>query len=358
MTGLNVNLGERSYKIYVSPAFNNLLNILSSYKLSKALLVTDSNVGRLHSEECTEQIKHAGIEVVNFVFPAGEASKNLKTVEDIYKICKDNKFERNDAIIALGGGVVGDLAGFAAATYLRGINFIQLPTSVIAQCDSSVGGKVGVDFEGGKNLVGAFYQPKTVYINVDTLKTLPEREYISGFAEVIKHGVIQDAEFFRYLEENVDGIQARNNDVLAYVVRSNCSIKAKVVELDERENYLRAILNFGHTVGHAIESVLEFSLLHGECVALGIVAACSISRTMGLINEEDMGRIVALLQKIKLPTMHEGLNVQKVYDQMLFDKKISGGKVNFILPKRIGEVVQCNEVNENTIKDSIQRLLL
>jgi len=233
-----------------------------------------------------------------------------------------------------------------------------LEVLTLFKCDSSVGGKVGVDFERGKNLVGAFYQPKVVYINVDALKTLPEREYISGFAEVIKHGVIQDAEFFTYLEENVDEIQKRNNDVLAYVVRNNCSIKARVVELDERENYLRAILNFGHTVGHAIESVLEFSLLHGECVALGIVAACSISRTMGLINEEENKKIVNLLQKFKLPTHYNNLDVQKVYEQMLFDKKMSSGKLNFILPKRIGEVVQCNEINENIIKDSIQRLVL
>lgn len=356
MTGLTVNLGERSYPIHISSGFNNIGKVVASIRPGKVLVVTDSNVEKFHASSCIEEIQKEGREVFKFVFPAGEGSKNLSTVKEIYSVCMENKFERKDAIIALGGGVAGDIAGFAAATYLRGVNFIQVPTSLIAQCDSSVGGKVGVDFEGGKNLVGSFYQPNAVFININTLKTLPEREYVSGLAEVIKHSIIQDKDFFRYLEENTDGILNRSDEVLSYVVKINCSIKAKVVELDEREDYLRAILNFGHTVGHAIESVLNFSLLHGECISLGIAAACSIARKLGIVSKRDTERIIALLSDMRLPVVYKNLDTEKVYNQMYFDKKISEGKLNFILPKRIGEVIQCNDVPQDVIKESIKEL--
>lgn len=356
MTGLNVNLGDRSYKIQITNGFDGLGKVLSPLKQGKALLVTDSNIDKLYSEYCMEQIRSIGAKATKFVFPAGEKSKNLETIKDIYRVCKENKFERHDTIVALGGGVVGDLAGFAASTYLRGVNLVQVPTSLVAQCDSSVGGKVGVDFEGAKNLVGNFYQPRLVYINIDTLKSLPEREYISGLAEVIKHGIIQDLDFFRYLEDNITGILAREEGVLSYVVRTNCTIKARIVEIDEKESYLRAILNFGHTVGHAIESVLEFSLLHGECVSLGMVAASDISRSMKLMSSSDIDRIKGLLKNLNLPTSYKDIEAQKVLKQMYLDKKISGGRLNFILPKRIGEVVQFNEVPEETILRAIKQL--
>ena len=357
MTGLTVNLGERSYPIYISLDFNDLAKVISSSKAGKVLVVTDSNVDTLYSEHCFEVINKTGLRCTKFVFPAGEASKNLGTVGGIYQHCKENGFERQDMIIALGGGVVGDLAGFAAATYLRGINFVQVPTSLIAQCDSSVGGKVGVDFQGGKNLVGAFYQPKAVYIDVNTLNTLPEREFVSGFAEVIKHGAIQDKDFFRYLEDNCEEILARKEGVMSYVVRTNCSIKARIVEIDEKESDLRAILNFGHTVGHAIESVLDFSLLHGECIALGMISACNIAENLGIADKQNLERIMKLLSNLKLPTYYKGLNIERVYKQMYLDKKISGGKLNFILPRKIGEVVQSNEVPESMIIQSIEALL-
>ncbi len=356
MTGLTVNLGERSYPIHISSGFDNIGKVVASIRPGKVLVVTDSNVERLHANSCIEEIRKEGLEVLKFVFPAGEVSKNLGTVKEIYSVCMENKFERKDTIVALGGGVAGDIAGFAAATYLRGVNFIQVPTSLIAQCDSSVGGKVGVDFEGGKNLIGSFYQPNAVFININTLKTLPEREYISGLAEVIKHSVIKDKDFFRYLEENTDEILNRRDEVLSYVIKINCSIKSKVVETDERENYLRAILNFGHTVGHAIESVLNFSLLHGECISLGIAAACSIARKMSIVSKQDTERIIALLSGMRLPVVYKNLDTEKVYNQMFFDKKISEGKLNFILPKRIGEVIQCNDIPKDVIKEAIKQL--
>lgn len=357
MSGLIVNLGERSYQIHISPSFENLSEILVPYKQSKVLVVTDSNVDGLYSNLCIEQIEKAGLQAFKFVFPAGEESKNLKTVSDIYKYCKENKFERKDIIIALGGGVAGDMAGFAAATYLRGIDFIQVPTSVIAQCDSSVGGKVGVDFEGSKNIIGAFHQPKTVYININTLKTLPEREFISGLAEVVKHGVIRDEDFFKYLEENVRGILHKREDTLSHIVKTNCSIKAGVVEIDERESGLRAILNFGHTVGHAVESESGFALLHGECVSLGMAAACSIAKKMGMLDNEASDRVVSLLERLNLPVRHKGLDVERVFAQMYYDKKIAGGRLTFVLPVRIGEVVQSREVSDGIIKEAIMELM-
>jgi 3-dehydroquinate synthase len=359
MKEVSVNLEDRSYKIYIASDFDHLIEKIKSFKLgSKALIVTDSNVDRLYSQECYDLIGEAGLEVSKFVFPAGETGKNLDTVKDIYQACMENKFERQDTIIALGGGVVGDIAGFAAATYLRGINFIQLPTSLIAQCDSSVGGKTGVDFQGGKNLVGAFYQPKAVYINVNALKTLPEREYISGLAEVVKHAVILDKQFFDFLEEKAEEILSRDSEVLENIVGINCSIKARVVESDEKENNLRAILNFGHTIGHAIESVLNFSLLHGECVALGMVAACHIASKIEILDKREAYRVINLLERLKLPVKCENLDMAAVHKQMAYDKKNTAGKINFILPKKIGEVERLSNVREEIVLESIKALTM
>ena len=354
MNEVPVNLGERSYKINISSGFDHLTEKIKAFNLgSKVLIVTDSNVDRFYAQDCIAILSKAGLEISKFVFPAGEANKNLNTVKDIYQACMENKFERQDTIIALGGGVVGDIAGFATATYLRGINFIQLPTSLIAQCDSSVGGKTGVDFEGGKNLVGAFYQPKAVYINVNALQTLPEREYISGLAEVVKHAIVRDKHFFEFIEQNAGKILLRDSEVLEHVVGINCSIKARVVESDEKENNLRAILNFGHTIGHAIESVLKFSLLHGECVALGMVAACHIASKIEIMEKREANRVLSLLETLKLPVKCGNLDIEAVNKQMAYDKKNTAGKNNFILPKRIGEVVSLSDVEEEIIREAI-----
>lgn len=346
---------ERSYPIYFRHDFKDLLNVLNKKKVwSNILVVTDSNVNDQYGQEIQNLISNAGKQVSTFVFQAGEQSKTLQAISDIYTMCINNRLDRNSLIIALGGGVTGDMAGFAAATYMRGIQFVQVPTSLLAQVDSSVGGKVGVDFQGTKNIIGAFHQPALVYINVSTLKTLPRREFIAGMAEVIKHGVIYDGDFFSFLESNIDKILSLDSPTLQYVIRTNCEIKAQVVQQDETEQGLRAILNFGHTVGHAIESVLNFELLHGECVSLGMVAAGRIAHHMGIFSLQDYERMVQLLQRVGLPTKLELVNPERIYDEMLKDKKKTDHLLKFILPVGIGEVIQSTIVTKEMIFDVLK----
>ncbi len=357
MNKFNINLGERSYPIYITSDYSSIGKCIAGARLGgRLVLVTDTNVERHQSAECIAALKSSGYEVVKFVIPAGEKSKNINTVTDIYKFMIDQRLDRSSAVIALGGGVVGDITGFAAATFLRGINFVQIPTSSLAQADSSVGGKVGVDFEGSKNIVGAFYQPRLVYINVNTLRTQPKKEFISGFAEIIKHGIIRDADFFEYIDYNTEKIFSFNEDVLQYITKTNCSIKGSIVEQDEKESGLRAILNFGHTIGHAIESVYDFEYLHGECVSLGMAGAFKMARRLEMVREDVVRRVEDALVKIGLPVRLEGIDVQSVFNQMFYDKKIKNGRLQFVLPKGIGEVVQCAIDDEALIKSSISDL--
>ncbi|HHV28669.1 3-dehydroquinate synthase [Acetivibrio mesophilus] len=358
MLKLNVNLQDRSYPIYINTDYAQIDKCIHSARLTgKLVLITDTNVDRYQAQECEKAFFEAGYEISKFAIPAGEENKNLETVRDIYKYLLSLKLDRSATLIALGGGVVGDITGFAAATFLRGINFVQIPTTLLAQSDSSVGGKVGVDFEGSKNIVGAFYQPKFVYINVNSLKTLPERELRSGLAEVVKHGIIMDDEFYEYIDYNVHKIFNYDESVLQYIAKKNCSIKASVVEKDEKEGDLRAILNFGHTIGHAIETVMDFSLLHGECVSLGIIGAMRMSQYLEMIDEHTVNRVKGTLEKIGLPTRLEGIDVDSVYRQMFYDKKIKGNKLTFVLPrKKIGEVIQCTIDDEDLIKRVIASL--
>jgi len=355
---LNINLNERSYPIYITTDYNDLKSSLDNAKINgKVVLITDTNVDKCQSQQCMESLKRYDGEVHKYVIEAGEKSKNLDTVKDIYKFLIDLKLDRNSTLIALGGGVVGDITGFVAATFLRGINFVQIPTSLLAQSDSSVGGKVGVDFEGSKNIIGAFYQPKFVYININTLKTLPKRELQAGLAEVVKHGIIQDSDFFEYIDYNVNKIFNFDENVLQYITKVNCSIKGSVVEKDEKESGLRAILNFGHTIGHAIETVMDFELLHGECVALGMIGAFKMAQYLEMVEPEIVEKVQNTLMKIGLPVRLEGIDVDKVYNQMFYDKKVKGDKLNFILPrKNIGEVIQCIIDDEALIKRAISDL--
>jgi 3-dehydroquinate synthase len=354
---LNVNLKERSYPIYLTTDYSKIGECVFREKVNgKIVVITDTNVDRYQSHECISALQGLGCEVYKYIFEAGEKSKTLDTVKDIYKFLSDLKLDRSSTLIALGGGVVGDVTGFAAATFLRGIEFVQVPTSLLAQADSSVGGKVGVDFEGDKNLIGAFYQPKLVYINVNTLRTLPKREFISGLAEVIKHGLILNKDFFDYVEYNLDKILELEQDVLQYIAKMNCSIKARVVEQDEKESGLRAILNFGHTIGHAVESVSGFELLHGECVSIGIAGAYKMAKYLGMVDAETEARVVATLKKAGLPVSVSGLDVDQVYSQMFADKKIKKNKLHFILPKKIGEVIECAIDDEKLIKKVISEL--
>ncbi|MFZ5988832.1 MAG: 3-dehydroquinate synthase [Bacillota bacterium] len=358
MLKLNINLGDRSYPIYITTDYKGIGKSIHNAKINgKMVLITDTNVDKYQSDECMDALKKAGCDVSKFVIEAGEKNKNLDTVRDIYKFLIDLKLDRRSTLIALGGGVVGDITGFAAATFLRGINFVQIPTTLLAQSDSSVGGKVGVDFEGSKNIVGAFYQPRFVYINVNTLRTLPKRELQSGLAEVVKHGIIRDEEFYEYIDYNVNKIFNFDEPVLQYITKVNCSIKGGVVEKDEKESDLRAILNFGHTIGHAIETVMDFNLLHGECVSLGMVGEFKMAQYLEMVDEESVERVRNTLQKIGLPTRLEGIDVESVYKQMFYDKKLVGNKLTFILPrKRIGEVIQCTIDDEALIKRVIADL--
>jgi 3-dehydroquinate synthase len=355
---LNINLNERSYPIYITTDYNDLGSSLHSAKISgKIVLITDTNVDKCQADQCMESLKTYECEIHKYVIQAGEKSKNLDTIKDIYKFLIDLKLDRDSTLVALGGGVVGDITGLAAATFLRGVNFVQIPTSLLAQSDSSVGGKVGVDFNDSKNIIGAFYQPKFVYINVNTLKTLPKRELQAGLAEVIKHGIIQDPDFFEYIDYNVNKIFSFDEGVLQYLAKQNCSIKGSVVEKDEKESGIRANLNFGHTIGHAIETVMNFELLHGECVALGMIGAFKMAQYLEIIEEDLSNKVRDTLMKIGLPVRIHDIDVEKVYNQMFYDKKMKGNKLTFILPrKKIGEVIQCTIDDEKLIKRVISEL--
>lgn len=359
MIKLNVNLDNRSYPIYISKGFDNLSELITAGKFSgKAILVTDTNVDPLYTSPVMQAFHKSGLELKKFVFDAGESSKKLETVYEIYCMCMEHHLDRSSPIIALGGGVTGDMAGFVAATYLRGVPFIQIPTTTLAQADSSVGGKVGVDFKSVKNLIGAFYQPTFVYMNVEVLKTLPDREYVSGLAEVIKHGIIRDRDFYGFLYEQMDKILARDSDIMIYLAKQNCTIKGEIVEKDEKEEELRAILNFGHTIGHAIETVRNFELLHGECVSVGMVGAAYISNRLGFLSDDDYQSIRDILGKTGLPLRIDRTDRKMVYETMFLDKKIKGGRLKFILPRKIGEVIQYTEVPEELIMEALGEIIL
>jgi len=356
---MNVNLGEKGYPIYIAPDFSGLGKACAGVRISKkVVIITDSNVEKIYCENCVNAISGQVSEVAKIVIPAGEKSKDIDTVRYIYHQLIEMKADRNTALAALGGGVVGDITGFAAATFMRGVPFIQLPTSLLAQADSSIGGKTGVDFEGNKNMIGAFYQPKFVYINVNTLKTLPVRELRSGLAEVIKHGLICDREFFDYLANNLNKIFSFDENTLQYITKMNCTIKGTVVEQDEKEDGLRAILNFGHTIGHAIESVSEFSMLHGECVSIGIAGAYRLAVKLGMASAETANNVESVFRQVGLPVRVHGLSREKIYEAMFHDKKIKEGKLHFILPKDIGEVVQCVIEDDKLIKEVLSEIVI
>ncbi len=338
-----VQLGCRSYAIKIgSGLLRRLGGECARLKLgARCAIITDTNVGRRYARETFNSLAAAGFFPSLVVVPAGETAKSLKTVQTCYDLLAAHRLERKSFIVALGGGVVGDVAGFVAATYLRGIAFVQVPTTLLAQVDSSVGGKVGVNLKAGKNLVGAFYQPRLVLCDLDTLKTLPEREYRAGLAEVIKYGIIYDAKLFVQLEHNLPKLLRRQPGTLSGVVARCCEIKAEVVGQDETESGLRAILNFGHTIGHAIENISGYGkYLHGEAIAIGQVAAARLSTRLIGLPERDVERIVGLFKRTGLPVTARLKTPQRkrLLAAMKLDKKVSGGEIRFVLAKRIGRV--------------------
>lgn len=357
MEKITVELGDRSYPIYTATDFSGLGSALGETGPgSRVMIVTDSNVSRLYLETCMDELASAGTSVCSHVFEAGEKSKHLDTVKDIYRELAAQHFDRNSAIAALGGGVTGDIAGFAAATYMRGISYIQIPTTLLAQADSSIGGKTGVDFEGVKNMVGAFYQPRFVYININTLRTLPLRELRSGLAEVIKHGLIMDAGLYDYIRLNMRKIFEFDESTLLYIAKANCNIKRSVVEQDEKEGGLRAILNLGHTIGHAVESVSGFELLHGECVSIGTAGVFRLAWKLGSVSRDIMEEVEQTLKAAGLPVRAPGMDPRRIYTEMLHDKKVKGGKLNFVLPESIGKVTVCSIDDGKPLMDVLEEL--
>jgi 3-dehydroquinate synthase len=338
MQTLRVELGDRAYAIHIG---ERLLPrgelILPQLDLPRVAVVTNTTVAPLYLERLAEALRVRGVEVISIVLEDGERYKNWATLNRIYDALLEHRCERKTTLIALGGGVVGDLAGFAAATYMRGIPFIQVPTTLLAQVDSSIGGKTGINHPLGKNMIGAFYQPRLVLADTAVLETLPPRELSAGMAEVIKHGLIRDAAFFAWLEQNMEKLRACDQEALAHAVRRCCEIKAAVVAEDERETGVRALLNFGHTFGHAIESGLGYGKwLHGEAVAAGMVMAADLSRRLGLIAQADVERIIALLKRASLPTAPPDIAPGRLLELMGVDKKTEGGKLRFVLLDGIG----------------------
>jgi 3-dehydroquinate synthase len=343
MRSVSVPLGSRSYSIKIAP---DLLKTIGSecarLKLGeRCAIITDKNAGKFYARTVFNSLARAGFSPLLVTVPAGEAAKNLRTVEHCYDQLAAHRIERKSFIIALGGGVVGDLAGFVAASYLRGIPFVQVPTTLLAQVDSSVGGKTGVNLRAGKNLVGAFYQPQLVLCDLDTLKTLSEREFRSGLSEVIKYGIIYDEQLFVRLERDVPKIVKRDKNVLAPIIARCCEIKAEVVSEDETETGLRAILNFGHTIGHAIENSAGYGkYLHGEAIAIGQTAEAKLSQKVLGLDMCDVRDIEALFTRYGLPTRIK-LNAsqkKKFFAAMRLDKKASNGEVKFVLVRKIGKV--------------------
>ncbi len=357
---LTVNYeGQPAYDICLEPDFCRLSEALSPMKLNsrKVMIITDSNVKKHYLGEVRTILSSCAKLVESISFPAGEASKNLDTVSLCYEQLIHFGFDRNDVLVALGGGVVGDLTGFVAATYLRGIRFIQIPTSLLSMVDSSIGGKTGVDFKAYKNMVGAFHQPKLVYLNLSTLLTLPEAEYFSGMGEIIKHGLIKDLDYYQWLKTQETAIQARDYEALRSMVYRSCHIKRAVVEQDPKEQGERALLNFGHTIGHSIEKLKELSLLHGQCVCLGMAAASYLSLKRGAISEAEYQDILQTMLRFRQPITVQGLSADQVYEVTRSDKKMDADKIKFILLEKIGNAVIDTTVSKDEILSAIQSIL-
>ena len=341
MENIRVELGERSYGIHIGPdILGKLAEAVRPFGFSRVSLISNPTVYGLYGGALVNSLKEKGLDVSTVIIPDGEAYKDLLWAYYIYGELLKRRLDRSSAIIALGGGVIGDIAGFVASTYMRGISFVQAPTTLLAQVDSSVGGKTGVNHPLGKNMIGAFYQPRLVWTDVNTLRTLPKREFLAGMAEVIKYGVIWDEGFFRFLEDNRAGILSLEKDALTYIIKRSCEIKAEVVSKDEREGGLRAILNYGHTIGHAIETATGYAAyIHGEAVAIGMHVAAKLASLLGLLEKEKVERIRLLIDSYELPTaIPPAVETDRLLSSMQLDKKAVAGELRFVLPGKIGSV--------------------
>jgi 3-dehydroquinate synthase len=360
MQAIRVKLPENSYDVVISDhRIESLGEVSSQLKLGKkVLLVSNPDIFGYYGDRVVHSLQDVGFEVSTHLIPAGETHKTLQSIEKIYDVALENYLERSSTMIALGGGVVGDMTGFAAATWLRGINFIQVPTSLLAMVDASIGGKTGVNHPRGKNLIGAFYQPKLVFIDPLVLKTLPEREFRAGMAEVIKYGIIWDAELFAALEgaERLDKLEYLSPELLEMIITRSCQAKVDVVSQDEKEAGLRAILNYGHTIGHAVESLTGYSEInHGEAVAIGMVSAGQLAVELGMWSQTEADRQKALIEKTGLPVkIPNSLNPDEIIETLKSDKKVKSGIIRFILPEAIGKATISDRVTADAIVKVIE----
>lgn len=355
MQTLKVELANRSYPIHIGRGLvSNADLILPHLKRKHVAIVTNTTVAPLYLEQLSASLQAAGVSVISIILPDGEAYKNSETLNLIYDALLQNRCERGTTLIALGGGVIGDLTGYAAATYLRGVPFIQIPTTLLSQVDSSVGGKTGINHPLGKNMIGAFYQPQLVLADIDTLQTLPSREFSAGMAEVIKYGLIRDPDFFDWLEMHIEQLMALDESSISEAIYRSCQNKADVVARDEHETGERALLNLGHTFGHAIENAMGYGVwLHGEAVAAGTMMAADLSARMGWLKPEDVKRIYALLTAANLPLEAPKLGVEKYLDLMQLDKKVADGKIRLVLQQGIGKSVITSDYDEKKLKETL-----
>lgn len=356
---MTINYNKKPcYDIVYTKDFALLADELEALDTSerKIAVIADSNTQKLFGTQVMEELAKCCKKVIMYAFPAGEKSKTLDTVKNIYKELIEAKFDRRDMLVALGGGVVGDITGYTAATYLRGIDFIQIPTTLLAQADSSIGGKTGVDFDGYKNMVGAFYMPRLVYMNVSTLKELDERQYYAGFAEVMKSALIKDALFYEWLLDHMYEIHDRELEVLEEMVERSCTVKKLVVEKDPTEKGDRALLNFGHTIGHAIEKKQNFEMLHGECVALGMVAAAYLSWKHNWLSMEEYYEVRDMLVPFNLPISIDNLDTRAILELTKSDKKMEAGQIKFVLLKKVGKAVIDKTVTDEEILNALEEI--
>ncbi|MFC1936992.1 3-dehydroquinate synthase [Chloroflexota bacterium] len=352
MRQVEVGLGSNSYKIGIGAGLlQKSGRLLKENGLAEKLaVITNPVVDGLYGEALRHSLTVEGFRVKTLTVPDGEEQKSLEVAGGLYAELVSFYAERSTPILALGGGVIGDLAGFVAATYLRGVPLVQIPTTLLAQVDSSIGGKVAVDLGQVKNIVGAFYQPGLVISDISTLKTLPAAEFANGLAEVIKYGMACDREFFHLMENNLDRVKARDEEMLEEIVFRSARIKAGIVEQDEKELGLRAVLNYGHTIGHGIESASDFTMRHGEAVAVGMLVEAEIAIRMGILDRNALVRLKHVVQKADLPTKVSSVNLEKVIQAMGHDKKVLSGKMRFVLPRSVGEAIITDEVSPSLVE--------
>jgi 3-dehydroquinate synthase len=355
MDTLTVDLGGRSYPIYIGEQIFSDGALLTKHIQGKqVMVVTNTTIADLYLDELMTAL--TDFSVVSCVLPDGEQYKTLDVLNQIFSRLLESKYNRSATLIALGGGVVGDMTGFAAASYQRGVDFIQIPTTVLSQVDSSVGGKTGVNHVLGKNMIGAFYQPKAVFADLSILSSLPSRELSAGIAEIIKYGLIQDEQFLLWLERNMSALLALELAALSYAIKRSCECKAEIVAQDERESGIRAILNLGHTFGHAVETDQGYgNWLHGEAVAVGIVVACVLSEKLGWISMADVKRVRAIIESANLPVrLPQNMTSERFLELMSVDKKVIDGKLRLVLLQRLGEAVVTSDVDWNTVVEAIE----